>query len=46
MTSTWGPGSPHKDMRTWIDELDSAGELIRIDKRVDQIGRASRRERV
>lgn len=37
MSNSWGPGSPHKDMRTWIDELDSAGELIRIDKRVDPL---------
>ncbi|MBM2810545.1 MAG: hypothetical protein HW416_1304 [Chloroflexi bacterium] len=26
-----------KDLRTWIDELDAAGELIRIDKRVDPL---------
>jgi len=26
-----------KDMRTWIDELDAAGELIRIDKPVDPL---------
>jgi 2,5-furandicarboxylate decarboxylase 1 len=26
-----------KDMRTWIEELDAAGELIRIDKPVDPL---------
>ena len=26
-----------KDLRTWIDELDAAGELIRIDKPVDPL---------
>ena len=26
-----------KDMRTWIDELEAAGELIRIDKPVDPL---------
>src|SRR3990170_5265800 len=26
-----------KDLRTWIAELDAAGELIRIDKRVDPL---------
>lgn len=27
----------HKDLRTWIAELDAAGELIRIDKPVDPL---------
>src|ERR1700693_1092566 len=26
-----------KDMRTWIAELEEAGELVRIDKRVDPL---------
>ena len=26
-----------KDMRTWIAELEAAGELIRIDKPVDPL---------
>src|SRR5918912_910687 len=26
-----------KDMRTWIDELERAGELIRVDKPVDPL---------
>src|SRR3990170_8704210 len=26
-----------KDLRTWISELDAAGELIRIDKPVDPL---------
>jgi UbiD family decarboxylase len=26
-----------KDMRTWISELDAAGELIRVDKPVDPL---------
>ncbi len=29
--------TPPKDMRTWIAELESAGELIRIDKPVDPL---------
>lgn len=29
--------SPPKDMRTWIGELEAAGELIRIDKPVDPL---------
>ena len=37
MTTPSRPGSLGKDMRTWIDELDAAGELIRIDKRVDPL---------
>src|SRR5215207_6580021 len=32
-----GEGLVPKDMRTWIDELDAAGELIRIDKPVDPL---------
>jgi 2,5-furandicarboxylate decarboxylase 1 len=37
MPDTWGPDSIHKDMRSWIRELEAAGELIRIDKRVDPL---------
>src|SRR3990172_9605971 len=33
MISSSGP----KDLRTWIAELEAAGELIRIDKRVDPL---------
>ena len=33
MTSNARP----KDMRTWIDELEAAGELIRVDKPVDPL---------
>jgi hypothetical protein len=32
-----GSNTQPKDMRTWILELDSAGELIRVDKRVDPL---------
>ena len=35
--TAWGPDSTHKDMRTWIRELEAAGELIRIDKPVDPL---------
>jgi UbiD family decarboxylase len=32
-----GVTAPRKDMRTWIDELERAGELIRVDKPVDPL---------
>src|SRR6516165_5438557 len=32
-----GSDTQPKDMRTWISELDGAGELIRIDKPVDPL---------
>src|SRR5271157_5499592 len=31
------PNVPRKDMRTWIEDLEAAGELIRIDKPVDPL---------
>src|SRR3954462_5634870 len=31
------PNCAPKDLRTWIAELDAAGELIRIDKPVDPL---------
>src|SRR5512134_704619 len=31
------PAFPAMDMRTWIDQLEAAGELIRIDKPVDPL---------
>ena len=37
MTSSDGSVKPAKDMRTWIAELEAAGELIRIDKPVDPL---------
>lgn len=37
MSNPFGPQARHKDMRTWIRELDEAGELIRVDKRVDPL---------
>ena len=37
MTASDRPGQPPKDMRTWIAELEAAGELIRIDKPVDPL---------
>ena len=37
MTQPSGPDARAKDMRTWIAELDAAGELIRIDKPVDPL---------
>jgi 2,5-furandicarboxylate decarboxylase 1 len=37
MTSTSRPNLPPKDMRSWIDELAAADELIRIDKPVDPL---------
>ena len=30
-------GNPVKDMRSWIADLEAAGELIRIDKPVDPL---------
>ena len=29
--------APRKDMRSWIETLDAAGELIHIDKPVDPL---------
>jgi 2,5-furandicarboxylate decarboxylase 1 len=37
MTSSSRSGQQPKDMRTWIAELEAAGELIRIDKPVDPL---------
>ena len=37
MTSSSPSGAKPKDMRTWIAELEAAGELIRIDKPVDPL---------
>ena len=40
VTSTSGARpetTSRKDMRTWIDELERAGELIRVDKPVDPL---------
>ncbi len=37
MTSPSRPGAQPKDMRTWIAQLEAAGELIRIDKPVDPL---------
>ncbi len=37
MTSPSRPDAPPKDMRTWIAQLEAAGELIRIDKPVDPL---------
>src|ERR1700693_5268434 len=37
MASPSGSGAKPKDMRTWIAELEAAGELIRIDKLVDPL---------
>lgn len=37
MTSSDRSGQQPKDMRTWIAELEAAGELIRIDKPVDPL---------
>src|SRR6202162_1008730 len=36
-TSTMASNTRPKDMRTWIEELDEAGELIRIAKSVDPL---------
>ena len=37
MTSASSSGKQPRDMRSWIAELDAAGELIRIDKPVDPL---------
>lgn len=37
MTSSSRSGQQPRDMRTWIAELEAAGELIRIDKPVDPL---------
>jgi len=37
MTASDRSGQAPKDMRTWIAELEAAGELIRIDKPVDPL---------
>lgn len=37
MTSSSRTGTGPKDLRTWIAELEAAGELIRIDKPVDPL---------
>jgi len=37
MTASSRTGSGTRDMRTWIAELEAAGELIRIDKPVDPL---------
>ncbi len=37
MTSSSGSDRQPRDMRTWIAELEAAGELIRIDKPVDPL---------
>src|SRR3989338_1148617 len=37
MTSPSGSCAKPKDMRTWIAELEAAGELIRVDKPVDPL---------
>lgn len=37
MTSSSHSGQQPRDMRTWIAELEAAGELIRIDKLVDPL---------
>jgi len=37
MTSSSRSGWQPKDMRTWIAELEAAGELIQIDKPVDPL---------
>ena len=37
MTSSSRSGTSSRDMRTWIAELEAAGELIRVDKPVDPL---------
>ncbi len=37
MTTSPRSGASSRDMRTWIAELEAAGELIRIDKPVDPL---------
>ena len=37
MTSNSRAGTSARDMRSWIAELDAAGELIRVDKPVDPL---------
>ena len=37
MAASRTAGNPEKDMRSWIADLEAAGELIRIDKPVDPL---------